>query len=340
MARVTIHLFVLLVLMLGIAHAATDVIVFENGDRLTGEIKSMERGQLRFETDATGTIDIHWDKVAFVGSDQNIQVETRSGVRYFGHVKMEEDEFKVVIETGDGPVELENSRVVKMNPIDQSALRDIDVNITAGYNFTKASDVQQFNFAINAYYRTRERIISASFSSLFSDSASNEKSQRQLLGLTYTRLRANRWLNDGSLNFEQNDELGLNLRTSLGSGLGRIIKQSNRALLVVRAGLQVTREDLVGEPDDVDSLESYISGKMDWFRYDTPELDWSTNLEIIPSLTESGRVRVEFDTKLKLEIIGDLFWQLEFYNSYDSRPQSDTGSSSDHGVITSISYDF
>jgi hypothetical protein len=79
---------------------------------------------------------------------------------------------------------------------------------------------------------------------------------------------------------------------------------------------------------------------LDWFRYDTPELDWSTNLELIPSLTESGRVRVELDTKLKWEIIGDLFWQLEFYVSYDSQPQSDTGSNNDHGVITSVSYEF
>ena len=340
MTRVSIHLSVLLMLLSGIAHADTDVIVFENGDRLTGEIKFMERGRLSFETDATGTINIQWDKVASVTSDQNIQVEMISGVRYFGHVKMDEDDSKVVVETDAGPVQLENSRVVKMNPIDQTALRDIDIDVAAGYNFTKASDVQQFNFAINGDYRTRERIISASFSSLFSDSESNDKSQRQILGLNYTRLRANRWLNDASLRFEQNDELGLTLRTSLGSGAGRIIKQSNHALIVLRAGLQVTREDLVGEPEDVDSLESYFSGKLDWFRYDTPELDWSTNLEIIPSLTESGRVRVEFNTNLKWEIIGDLFWQLEFYDSYDSKPPSDTGSSSDHGVITSISYEF
>jgi hypothetical protein len=340
MARVLINLSVLLMLASGIVHADTDVIVFENGDRLTGEIKSMERGRLRFKTDATGTIDIQWDKVAFIGSDQNIQVEMISGVRHFGHVKMDEDEFTVLVETGGGPVELENSRIAKMNPIDQTGIRDIDIDISAGYNFTKASDVQQFNFAINGDYRTRERIISANFSSLFSNSDSNEKSQRQLLGLNYTRLRSNRWLNDGSLRFEQNDELDLNLRTSLGSGIGRILKQSNRALLVVRAGLQVTRENIVGEPEDVDSLESYFSGKLDWFRYDSPELNWSTNLEVIPSLTESGRVRVEFDTNLKWEIVGDLFWMLEFYSSYDSQPQSETGSNNDHGVITSVSYDF
>jgi len=326
--------------MSGIANADTDIVVFENGDRLTGELKSMERGQLRFDTDATGTISIHWEKVAYVQSDQNIQVEMISGVRCFGHIAMHDDKYEVVVETSTGPTVLDSSRVVKMNPIDQTGLRDIDIDIAAGYNFTKASDVQQFNFAINADYRTRERIASVSYSLLFSNSDSNDKTQRQLLGFNYTRLRSNRWLNDGSLNFEQNDELGLNLRTSIGSGVGRIIKQSNRALFVLSAGLQVTRENLVDQTDDVDSLESYFAGRLDWFRYETPELDWSTNLQIIPSLTESGRVRVEFDTNLKWEIIGDLFWQLEFYSSYDNQSQSETGSSNDQGVITSVSYDF
>lgn len=38
--------------------ANTGVVYFENGDRLTGEVKSLEKGLLRFKTDATGTIEI------------------------------------------------------------------------------------------------------------------------------------------------------------------------------------------------------------------------------------------------------------------------------------------
>ena len=36
----------------------TDIIIFKNGDKLTGEIKSLKRGKLSFNTDATGTISI------------------------------------------------------------------------------------------------------------------------------------------------------------------------------------------------------------------------------------------------------------------------------------------
>lgn len=322
--------------------ADTDVVIFQNGDRLTGEIKTLERGRLRFKTDATGTINIEWDEVAYLSSDQNIQAETESGARYFGHIAASEEEGKVVVETSRGPAVLERQQVVKMNPIDQEGFRDIDLSVSMGYNFTRANSVEQFNVGADVSYRTRTRILSADFTSIVSDSADNDTSQRQTLGFDFSRLRANRWVTNGNLSFVRNDEQGINLRTSLGGGGGRILKQSNQSLFILMGGLKVSRENLIGEPEDKDSLESYVDMTWEWYRYDTPELDWSTGLEIIPSITEWGRVRAEFDAKLRWEIIGDLFWQVEFWNSFDSDPQSTAAdvTKNDYGIITSIAYDF
>ncbi len=52
------YLALSLLLFAGIAYANTDVVIFKNGDRLTGEVKSLERGRLRFKTEATDTIGI------------------------------------------------------------------------------------------------------------------------------------------------------------------------------------------------------------------------------------------------------------------------------------------
>ena len=56
-----------------IASASTDVIYFHNGDRLTGKIKSLERGKFRFKTDATGTISIERDDIAYLNGDSVVQ---------------------------------------------------------------------------------------------------------------------------------------------------------------------------------------------------------------------------------------------------------------------------
>ena len=139
MPRLTISL-ALLALMLPLQAAAnTDVVVFSNGDRLTGEIKSLDRGKLRFKTEATDTISIEWDNVAFLSSDQNIQVETYDGRRYLGHLKLSPAINTINVQLGDEFVDLNAAHVVSMTPIEDEGLDRIDGDISAGYNFTKAS---------------------------------------------------------------------------------------------------------------------------------------------------------------------------------------------------------
>lgn len=325
----------------GIAYAAkSDVVRLKNGDHLTGEVKSLDRGQLSFDTDDMGTLSIQWDAVASVSIKDEMQVEMESGVRYYGHVKAAKEDHKVLIETASGPQVLEGDKVIAMNSIDEGGFRSMDLNVAFGYNFTKASNITQMNISANTKYRTLKRILSADFSSSISDSSNNEPSQVQSLSFTYTRLRGNRWLNDGGISFDRNDELALDLRTSVSGGIGRILHQSNSSNFTLSGGLKATRENDAGVEEDTDSLESYGAMAWQWFRFEDPELDWTTTLEIIPSLTESGRIRGQFDTTLRWEIINDFYWQLDFYDSYDNQPQGDTTTTNDYGITTSISYKF
>ena len=318
----------------------TDIIIFNNGDRLTGELKSLQRGRLNLNTDATGTIAIEWDKIARVISNQNVQVETSSGARYFGHLIQTEKTGRVVVETEDGPQILDAARVIVMTPIESEWMSAVDIDLTVGYNFAKAGGVKQGTIGIDAKYRTRRRIYSVTASTTTNDSDTQEASERSNFGLDYKALWQNRWYVNGNLNVDQNDELGLNLRTSVGGGGGRFLIQSNSMLLGLEAGLQVSRENLIAEPEDVDSVEAKFGVDWDWFLFDDPELDWSTQLEVFPNLSEWGRVRANLDTSLKWEMISDLKWGISLYSSFDNQPQSAEGATSDYGVNTTLTYEF
>ncbi|MDH3806071.1 MAG: DUF481 domain-containing protein, partial [Gammaproteobacteria bacterium] len=304
-----------------IAADKTDILTFINGDHLTGEVKSLERGRLRFNTDATGTISIEWDDVAFLKSDQNIQVETENGVRYLGHLSASTDEKQIIVETGSGPVGLETDRVILMTPIEERGLDRLDGDISAGYNLAKADNVTSTHLAIDLNHRTEARILSLEFDSLLTDSSTNEPSQDISLDLDWTRLLANRWLAGGFISFDRNDELGLDLRTTIGAGGGRILRQSNNSALSLIGGLQVSREDVGADVSDENFLEAFATLQWDWFQYDTPELDLTTSLQIIPNLTDSGEYRGEFKIEVKWEIIEDLFWSLTINDSYDSKAE-------------------
>ncbi len=67
-----------------VAAPKTDVIVLLNGDRITGEVKELARGMLKFKTDTMDTLYIQWDKILSLQSRQRLEVELANGVRYFG----------------------------------------------------------------------------------------------------------------------------------------------------------------------------------------------------------------------------------------------------------------
>ena len=318
----------------------TDTVIFKNGDKLTGEIKSLKRGQLHLNTEATGTIGIEWDRVSSVISNQKIQVETSNGTRYFGTLTSSNKSASIIVETDDGPQTLDAARVIAMTPIEGGGIHALDVDLSVGYNFAKAGGVKQATLGVNMDYRSLIRIESLRFSTVITDSDTQDASKRMSLGLRHTRLWSKRWFTNSSLTFDQNDELKLNLRTSLGGGGGRYLVQSNTMLLSFEGGLQFSRESLVEDDGVTDSLESIFAANWDWFLFEDPELDWSTTLQIIPSLTERGRVRGELNTTLSWELIGDLNLAFSLYGSWDNQPQSEVGATSDYGVNTTLVYEF
>ncbi len=323
-----------------IAMAKPDVVIFINGDRLTGEVKSLERGKLKFDSSATGTIPVEWDEVAFLSSNQDIQVEVADGTRYLGKLIAATDKGRVIVDTAGGAVDLDAEIVVHMTPIELESIERLDGSITAGYSFTKASEIQQIRLGLDMAYRTETRIYSLDIDTAQTDSQESDASMRHSLDLQYTRLHRDRWLSGAVLRLDSNDELNLDLRTSIGFGGGRILRQSNATTLQLVGGIQISREDLDQGTSNEDTLEAFGSLTWDWFRYDSPELDLSTNVEIYPNLTDTGRVRAELDIAFRWELVTDLFWQLSLYNSFDSRPAVTGAERNDYGVTTSLGLSF
>ena len=48
----------------------------------------------------------------------------------------------------------------------------------------------------------------------------------------------------------------------------------------------------------------------------------------------------ELGLSLRWELINDLFWDLNYYNTLDSNPPSGSESTNDYGIVTSIGYSF
>lgn len=335
-------LITLLIVPLAAAIGApkVDVVYVENGDRFTGEFRSLQRGQVELKTDVAGTIYLEWERISQIIVKRAFLVETVEGTRYSGQIDKTDSPDEIAVSTSSGIITIRNVEIARMDPLDQGGWRDVRLAVSAGYNFAKANNVAQFNSSVSVSKNTRRYIASANASTNTSSSSDNTSSQRTNLSLTYSKLRPNRWVTSGTLSAESNDELDINLRTSLGAGGGRILAQSDHAFFLLQAGLLLSREQISGEPESVESVESFAMMQWDWFKFTKPNLDWSMTLAVIPSLTENGRVRSEADATLSWKVFGDLHWQIQLYNSYDNKPQTDEASSNDYGVNTSVAYKF
>jgi len=73
------------------ARNKTDVLVMNNGDRLTCEIKGLDSSTLYVSIDyVNGTVDVDWSKVRHVESKQLFIVKTEDGSVYTGTLSMAE----------------------------------------------------------------------------------------------------------------------------------------------------------------------------------------------------------------------------------------------------------
>jgi len=320
----------------------TDIVVLINGDRITGEVKSLEYNRLKLSTSHMGTIYIEWDKIASLQSNQYLLLERTDGTRYYGQlVEGDDDSTLQVARSVDEPaVAVDMAVVVRAQPIEGGDFIDrLDGYVSAGLDIAKASDRRSIDFAGGLSARTRVRAWALDGSANLTDDSAGDTSERYQLQGSYRQFHRDRNFYLGFGGFERNTELDLNLRTMAGAGYGRYFVQNNHSEWLAGLGLAYSHENYTGG-ETFDSVEGVLSTSFKIFRYDFPETDIGGSLTLLPSLTKSGRYRAEGDLRAKYEFVDDLYFEIKLYGSYDSKPPLADSQQSDYGLTTSLGYSF
>jgi len=325
----------------GPAHAGpkTDVIYLQNGDRITAEIKRLDRGRVEASTDGMGTVFIEWDDIARVDSPMVFQVELQSGKRLDGTLGAGGDG-TLLVRTGDDGQSVAMAQVVRIDPLKttESRLHRWDGSVSAGFDTTKAARTTSLTASADARYRGENYLVNLD-AGLYSYSQDDAPDSTWASATAlYRRLLAERWFWALFGSAERNDELGLDLRIQGGGGAGRFLVQDGRSLWSAMAGLAASREKPTDESASSE-LAAMLGTTYEYFVYDSPKTTFKFELAAFPYLTESGRVRASLDTGLRRELVEDLFFDLSFYGQYDSDPP-DSGEDTDYGLVTSLGYSF
>ncbi len=317
--------------------AKTDIVELVNGDRITCEIKKLDRGKLTVKTDGLGTIAIEWDDIVAIVSTARYDVERTSGERTFGSLARA-DPRTVDIVAVSRTERLALGDIVRLTPLGGTFWGRLDGDISAGFSFAEANSQTQWTFDTSVSYRGRKWRSELAGDSMLTTRDDADRQTRNSLTLQTQRFLRPRWSAIGFLQFQQNEELSLNLRSLLGVGIDRILSQSNRTEASVVGGVAFTTEKYVGEGDQ--SIAEAVAGaSWEWFTFDGRSTNLTTSAMTYYALNGEGRFRAELNASFKSDIVGDLYWSVNAFESYNSQPPPDQ-KSSDFGVSAAMGWSF
>lgn len=344
--RIRVFLFLLVLLPNSVLNARPkkDVIVMTNGDRLTCEVKRLDRGILVISLDyVDGSVSVEWSKVDHIESSQPFKIETEEGLIYSGTIRTASGKasrprkIDIVDEKRGQEAVVAQSEVVVARQLEGSVWQNFHGSFSSGFIYADAGKSTQYSFASEITYH-RERVsLEFDYQSSLSSATGAERSTRNQVDLKGQRkLRWSKWYYAGATSFLQSSAQGISIQSVFGGGFGRFLKNTNTAGISLMGGFALQRTHYKQQPAE-NLLVGLIVGDVNVFKFKKTNL--SIKPVLLPSISEPGRVRLNLNAQYRLQIVSDWWWNITFYGNWDNRPPAGL-IGSDYGASVGLSYSF
>lgn len=329
------------------ARENTDVIVMQNGDRLTGEVKALDGGVLYVSLPyVVQTLSLDWTKVAQIESHQLFFVKTEDGTVYEGVLNGHETAHgrPIEIEIAETPVKtavVSSARVVNVSQTSERFFQRFTGGVSLGTIYAKANQTAQYSLTgFGAYPRPRWGAQAGISSNLSKASETTTSTRNQLTFGGYHLMRQNNYFYEGFDAFLQSTEQGITGQNAVGGALGRYLKNTDTALISVAGGaaFQATNYNQGVTPIPTQKVATAVLlANVQLFRFNKTNLNLSGGL--FPALSEPGRLYFSTNASYYIKITGNLSWNVSFYGNWDSQPPASLPGS-DYGTTSGLSWTF
>jgi hypothetical protein len=321
-----------------------DVVVLKNGDRLTGEIKGLQRGELKIKADYMAeAVRLDWTRIERLESKSTFIIALVDGKLFTSVVRLlpsNSDQVpNFIIGTSPDGLRVPQLDVVRIVPADPRFWQRLEGSIDFGLSFTSGNDQYQTNLTATTTYRTGDHSFTASIDTAFSGQPEGDSTTRKQFTFDYRKQLTPRFYVGGLFDLLQSDQQSLNLRTSIGGLVGVNLRQTESSRLSVFGGVVGTREHystLIGKPKTTNA-DALAGVDLNIFRFKTTDI--SSRFSLFPSLTTPGRMRLQTTSDLRIKIVKDLYWGFHLYENFDSKPPV-RADKNDLGVSTSLGWKF
>jgi len=354
--------------------ARADWVYLDDGSVVRGEIKHLRENDLVIDVEFAPDITIDLDNVVTVETDQRVTVRYPSGAEYTGYLWKDADGkailkdrpatgAKTLAESGpdapssqggEPPVEEPAVvRVVDLHSIERLKQYETyyryDAAIDSGISAARGNtDRSAYNFAARFAPAFGSNTLTFSGQLNREDADGDTVVSNWRAMAQYERDLKNMWYVMGFNTYENDEKQNLDLRTTVGAGLGRKIFDPKPTLLKLGLAVGWVREDFerpsdpADVPDGFDDHRDY--GAMIWiteFYHDMFDDDvrFYHDHRLTGGVLGETSLIVLTTTGLKFELISDLSLKAEVQFDYNTDPGSEADKD-DERYLLKLSYEF
>jgi len=292
-------------------------IVLKNGDRMTGRLVKLEEGKLTLATDYAGDIQVEWTQVSCFSTTREHEFRLSDSTVMRGKARcIGEGLIEIGQEDADGYRRLVLSDLAAVNPPPKLRYKG---NLTAGGSAsTGNTDSRALHGAGRIEVRSEKQRVTVSAKGNYAETDDSVTSRNASGSGKYDYFLSEKLFAYGQTLLEQDRLQDLNLRSTLGGGLGYQFFDTSRLGLYAEAGASYVKEDY-----EYAENRGYASGR------------WSVGLtwQILPDRVNffhlhEGYVSIEdaedfyfrSEQGLQLPLIGSFYCNIQVDYDYKNRP--------------------
>jgi putative salt-induced outer membrane protein YdiY len=322
-----------------------DLVVMANGDRFSGEIKKLENGILYFKASyMLVPVQLDWAQVDRLESQDQFFITLKTGKRYTGVIEKaggkEAMGTGLRLETEGKAMRIAPLDVIGIQQSEESFWSQLNGSIDYGLSYTSGNSTLSSALGAAVEYQQTKDLVRLTTSSQFDTQSNGPSTNRFTFDGQYFRQLSEKWFYGGLLDLLKSDRQKLDLRTTVGGVFGRTVVRTERTSFRIFAGAVFSREGYFPQAQTAatgDNGEALIGANFYTFRFRV--LDIRSSALLYPSLSDPGRVRVNSDSNLHIELVKDFYWDFHLYENFDSRPPIHAPRN-DLGVTTGIGWKF
>lgn len=315
--------------------AIADVLIFKNGDRITGEISRIWDGEVTIEPEYSDKFKVDISVLAHIESGREFEIEFSNGTNMLAKFDGIDSDGNQRIVAGAMTVEVPLAEIFELDEPEKTFKWDSNVELSATFNSGNTDSSNSVLRADTTLRYSDHRHI-GEFSLANESLAGSTTKDKTLLKYNYNWLFRDPWFLSTQLSFEQDPIIQLDQRIILSVGIGRDIWFNPRRELSMQLGVGGQTEHISSINTDSTVVTWALRYRQEFF---ADNLELYHNHSVTANI--SGRTNTSFKTTtgLRFEVTDLLYATLSLDYDYETDPV-DGAQNEDTALLLGLGLEF